>query len=61
MAGLTARTAAHAQLVVRPDGSPAPWSLDDLVEVVRTAPPGDLVVLAGAEGMQVVPVRRAAR
>ncbi|WP_131104313.1 DUF5671 domain-containing protein [Ornithinimicrobium sufpigmenti] len=58
VAELARRTGAQARLVVRADDGAAPWSLDDLVGALDAAPAGDLVVVAGADGLQVLPVRR---
>lgn len=54
---LEERTGARAQLLTRTDGA-APWSVDALVDAVEAAPTGDLVVVAGPDGLQVLPVRR---
>ncbi|QFG68310.1 DUF5671 domain-containing protein [Ornithinimicrobium pratense] len=58
VAELARRTGSRAQLVVRADDGAAPWSVDALVQAVDAAPAGDLVVVAGTDGLQVLPVRR---
>ena len=55
---LAERTGAAVQLVRRTDVDPPTWSVDDLEEVLATAPPGDLLVLAEPDGARVIPVER---
>lgn len=55
---LTRRSGSRVQLVARTDDGAGPWSVEELVEAVDTAPPGDLVVISGTAGLQVLPVRR---
>lgn len=55
---LARRSGSRVQLVVRTDDGAVPWSADELVAAVESAPHGDLVVVADAGGLQVLPVRR---
>lgn len=54
---LARRTGARVQLVARTDGI-GPWAVDELVEALAGAPPGGLVLVAGHDELQVLPVRR---
>ena len=46
------------QVVRRTDRQPVPVSVEELGGAIGAAPPGDLVVLAGDDGLLVVPVER---
>ncbi|GGK70130.1 hypothetical protein GCM10011509_18190 [Ornithinimicrobium pekingense] len=53
---LQERSGARVQLLRRTDLQPAPWSVDDLVAALDEAPAPAVVVLAGTDGVTVVPV-----
>ena len=55
---LARRTGATVQLVRRIDDGVVPWSVDDLVAAVDADARGDLVVIAEADGLRVIPVAR---
>ncbi|WP_162802776.1 DUF5671 domain-containing protein [Ornithinimicrobium avium] len=52
------RTGTAVQLVRRTDVTPGPRPVEELEAAVAAAPPGDLLVIDGPQGLQVVPVER---